>query len=108
MVFIGIKVGNIPFCLFHAQSPLAAVAGNILTAALEAVDGKNAVVDAAAAAAHGGRVGKADDLIQRKHGGFLRMALIPFPCDQGRAEGAHDPGDIRTDGVSSGDFFKAS
>lgn len=35
------------------------------------------------------------------------MEVIPFPGDQRSAEGAHDPGNIRPDGVAAGDLFKA-
>ena len=107
VIFIGIKIRDIPFGFFNTQAPLAAVAGDILSSSLKAVDGQDTVVDAAAAPAHGGGVGKADDPVQRKHGGLLRVEVIPFPGDQRSAEGAHDPGNIRPDGVAAGDLFKA-
>ncbi len=35
-------------------------------------------------------------------------ASIPLPGDEGRAEGAHDAGNVRPDGVAAGDFLKAA
>ena len=34
--------------------------------------------------------------------------LIALSCDEGSTEGAHDTGDIRTDGLAVGDLLKAS
>ena len=34
--------------------------------------------------------------------------MIPLPGNEGRSEGAHDAGDIRTDGVAAGNLLKAS
>ena len=47
------------------------------------------------------------DLINGKHCGSLTFH-ITFPCDQCSAESAHDTGDIRTDGFTPCDLFKAS
>ena len=57
VVFPGEQVRDIAFCFFHTESALTAVSGNVLTAALKAVDRQDAVVHASAAAAHGGRIG---------------------------------------------------
>ena len=47
------------------------------------------------------------DLIDGEHGGLITF-LMAFPCDQGSAESSHDTGNIRTDALDTGNFFKAS
>ncbi|MFR5584726.1 MAG: hypothetical protein ACLTLQ_13805 [[Clostridium] scindens] len=32
------------------------------------------------------------------------MSVIPFPGDEGRTKGAHNPGNIRADGVAAGRY----
>ena len=57
VVFPGEQIRDIALCLFHTESALTAVSGNVLAAALKAVDRQDAVVHASAAAAHGSRIG---------------------------------------------------
>ncbi len=106
-VFEIIEVWNVFLILFLADAPLAAVSADKLTAAGEAVDGQAALVGTALALGHGGGKLQAVDLIDGEHGG-LHAVAVALPGDQSRAEGPHDAGDIRADGLAVRDFLKAS
>ena len=95
------------FVLFFTDTTFTAVTADILAAAGEFVDGQTAVVGTSTAVCHCGCVFQFIDLVNGEHGGFLTL-LVTFAGDQGSAERTHDSGDIRTDGFTVGDFFKAS
>ena len=92
------------FTLLRALALLAAVAGDVAAAIGELVHGQHAVVGAAAAVDGGGGVGQVQDVVQGQHGGLL--AGIALPGDEGRAEGAHDAGNIGAGGFHPGDLFE--
>ena len=75
-------------------------------AAGEAVDGEHTVIGAAAATGGGGFVGKLQNVRKGQHGRLL--AGVPIPGNEGCAEGTHDTGDIRADGLHPGDFLKGT
>ena len=106
-IFIFVKVRNMIFVLFFADTTFTAVTADILAAAGELVDGQTAVVGTSTAVGHGGCVFQFIDLVNGEHGSFLAF-LITFTGDQGSTESTHDSGDIRTDGFTVGDLFKAS
>ncbi len=85
----------------------AAVSGNELPAAGKAVNGKQTVIGTALAAGHRGLIVQGIDLFDGKHGAGCFPVII-VPGDQGSAKGTHDTGDIRTDGLSTGNQFKAA
>ena len=111
------EVRNVGLRLRLSETTLAAVAGDEVPAGAELVDGQDAVVVAALAARHAGRILELDDVVNRKHAGlhasvsgernvlFLTrlhlpkmfvLQLITLACDQRRTKGTHDAGDIRT------------
>ena len=101
------KVRDLFFILFLAQTALAAVSADELTAAGEAIDGQTAVVSAAFTFCHRGGELKLVDLLDGEHRGFGTFH-IALSCDEGGSEGSHDTGDIRTDGLAAGDLLKTS
>ena len=107
LIFIVEKVRDMILVLFFSKSTLTAVSTDIFTAAGEFVDGQTAVVGTSAAVRHGGGVLQAVDLINGKHGSFFAL-LIAFPCDQSGTEGTHDPGDIRADSLTVGNFLETA
>ena len=102
------EVRDVTFCLFHAETALTAVSGNILTSTLEPVDRQDTVVYASAAAAHGCRVGQIDHIVQREHRRLMGTVHVTLTGDQCRTEGTHDTCDIRADGIAAGDPLEAS
>ena len=102
------EVRDVTLCLFHTETALTAVSGNILTSAFEPVDRQDTVVYASAAAAHGGRVGQIDYIIQREHRRLMGTVHVALTGDQCCAEGTHDTCDIRADGIAAGDPLEAS
>ena len=101
------QIGHLTWILRLSKSPLAAVAGDILTAAGEPVNGQTAVVGAALALCHAGFKFQGIDLVNGEHGGLIAGGIV-VPRDQRRAERSHDAGDIRTDRFAVCDFFKAA
>ena len=111
------EVRNVRLRLRLSEATLTAVTGDEVPAGTELVDGQDAVVVAALAACHAGRILEVDNVVDRKHAGlhasvsgernilFLTrlhrtkmfvLQLITLACDQCCAEGTHDAGDIRT------------
>ena len=101
------QVRHLAGILRFSQSPFAAVAGDVLAAAGKPVDGEPAVIGAAPALCHAGLKFQGIDLIDGQHGGLIARGIV-VPGDQGRAESAHDAGDVRADRLAAGDLFKAS
>ena len=93
--------------LFLTHTFFTAVAGDEPPAVAEFVDGHETVVRTAVAAGHGGGECQILDLLNGKHGAD-RALLVALPGDEGSAEGAHDTGDIRADGLAVGDLLKAA
>ena len=92
-----------------SETPFTAVSGNELSAAGKAVDGQTAVVGTAFALSHGRCKFQGIDLFNREHGGLVMFGFMEsLSGDQGGAKGTHDTGDIRTDGFTACNFFKAS
>ena len=116
-----------------ADAPFTAVAGDKLPSAGEFVDGQAAIVGAALALCHAGVKLQVADLLIGKHGGLVAgvaaavitanfaivsvsifiivysaTLCVAFPGDQSRAESAHDTCDIRANGFTVRDFFKAA
>ena len=106
-ILVGKQVRHILAGLFLAHTFFTAVAGDEPTAVAEFVDGHETVVGTAVAAGHGGGEGQILDLFNGKHGAD-RARLVALPGDEGSAEGAHDTGDIRADGLAVGDLLKAA
>ena len=106
LVFLFEEVGGLGlFLLFVAGALLAAVAGNEAPAAAKVVDGKLAVVGAAAAADMLLRHGKVRDVLSRKDGrGAAGAGAIAG--EQGRTVGAHAAGDVGTHGMNAGELLK--
>ena len=123
------EVRNVRLRLRLSEATLTAVTGDEVPAGTELVDGQDAVVVAALAACHAGRVLKMYDVIDRKHAGldtaiggeryilFLTwlhlskmriLQLITLTCDQCCAEGTHDAGDIRTGDMGVEEVFKGA
>lgn len=99
------KIGN-PVCVFLlSNAALAAVAGNILTAAGKFVNGKATVVGTALAFSHAGFKLQIYNVIKGKHGSFVAFRK-PLPGNKGGAKGAHDACNVRTDRLASGNFSK--
>ena len=92
-------------CLLFAQPPFAAVSGDELAAAAEMVDGQTAGIRTSAAFRHGRGVLHVLDLVDGKHGRAFAVR-VPLAGDEGRAEGAHDAGDVRTDGLAVRDLLE--
>ena len=90
-----------------SDTSFTTVAGDILTAAGEAVDGQTAAVGTTAAFGHAGLEFQVADLLIRKHTGLIAF-FVALSCDQGSAEGTHDTCDIRADGFTARNLFKAS
>ena len=90
-----------------SNAALAAVAGNILTAAGKFVNGKATVVGTALAFSHAGFKLQIYNVIKGKHGSFVAFRK-PLPGNKGGAKGAHDACNVRTDRLASGNFFKAA
>ena len=107
LVLVFVQVRDMILVALLADAALAAVAGDELAAAGEAVDGQAAVVGAALALSHGGGEFQAVDLVDGKHGGFHAF-FVALPCDEGRAEGSHDTRDIRAHGLAAGDLLETS
>ena len=91
--------------LFPAQRTGAAVAGNIAAAAAEFVHGQGAVIGAQLA---GGRFGRMLEIRQIRHGKQHRFLDVVIPGRQGRAEGAHQPGNGGAGHIAAQLQFKAA
>ena len=90
-----------------SNAALAAVAGNILTAAGKFVNGKATVVGTALAFSHAGFKLQGQNLVKGQHGRFV-ICAVTLPGNKGSTEGTHDSGNVRTDGFTAGNLFKAS
>ncbi len=101
------EVGRAVLFFGLAKPPLAAVAGNVLTAAGKFVDGQPAVVGAALTFGHAGLKLQICDLLQIQHGGLISIPKMSSG-NQRCAESAHNARDIGTDCLTAGDLFKAS
>ena len=106
LVFIFKQIRDMIFVLLFSDAALAAVAADILPAAAETVDGQTAAVGTALAVGHTGGIFQRIDLVDGEHGRGFSL-LIPLPGDQSRPEGAHDAGNVRTDGLAFRDPLKA-
>ncbi len=89
------------------KSSFTAVAGDILTPACKFVDGQAAVIGTAPAFCHAGFKLKGIYFFKREHGG-CKAFTVALSGNQGGAEGSHNTGNIRTDGLAARNFFKAS
>ena len=107
LIFIFEQVRHMVLILLFANATFAPVARDILTASGELIDGQTAVVGTAFAVGHSGFIFQSVDLFNREHSGCFSL-LVSFSGNQSSAESAHDPGDIRTDGVAVRDLFKAA
>ena len=94
-------------CLFLAQTPLAAVAGDELPASAEMIDGQAAGVRASAAFGHGRGVLHGPDVVDGEHGRPLAVR-VAFAGDERRAESSHDACNVRADGVASCNLLEAA
>ena len=95
------------FIFGFAETALTAVSGYVLSAAREFVDGQSAAVGTATAFCHTGFKLQGADFVKGKHGGFVAF-FIAVSCNEGSTESTHDTGNIRTDGITAGNLFKAS
>ena len=95
------------FVFFFANTAFTAVTTYILAATGELVDGQTAVVGTSTAVGHRSCVFQFIDLINREHGSIFAF-LMTLAGDQSSTESSHDSGDIRTDGFTVGNLFKAS
>ena len=100
----GHHVGGLLPLVGSSPALLAAVAGDVPPAPGEDIDGEHTVVGAAAAADSLGGIGQVDDVLQGQHGGAL--SLVVAAGNEGRAESAHEPRDIRADDLRSGNGFE--
>ena len=95
------------FVFLFAESALTTVAGDELASAGEFIDRQTAAVGTAAAFCHAGRKFQRIDLVNRKHGGLIAFGVM-LPCNKSGTESTHNSCDIRTNGFTAGNFFKAS
>ena len=93
--------------LLLADTSLAAVSTDELTAAGKFIDGQTAVIGTSAAVCHRCCIFQLIDLVNGKHG-CLFSCLITLSRDQSRAKRTHDTCDIRTDRFTVCDLLEAS
>ena len=105
LVFLFEEVGGLGLLLFVAGALLAAVAGDKAPAAAKVVDGKLAVVGAAAAANMLLRHGEVRDVLGRKDGRDA-VGAGAIAGEQGRTVGAHAAGDVGTHGMNARELLK--
>ena len=89
-----------------AEAAFTAVAGDMPSPAGEFVDREQAVVLTAAAARRGCGIGEGDDLLETEHRGLLPVPAVP--CDQRRAESAHDARNVGAGGLHTRDLLKGA
>ena len=106
-VFIFIKIRNVIFVLFFTDASFAAVSADKLTSAGEFVDRQTAVVGTSAAVRHRCCIFQFIDLVNGKHCGLFAI-FITLSCNQCRTKSSHNTCNIRTDGFTVGNTFKAS
>ena len=86
------EIRNFLLLAIQTEAALTAVARDEAAAAAELVHGEHALVVTTLTARHGGLILQRDDLVERQHGG--RLVFPALACDQGRAEGTHDAGNV--------------
>ena len=106
-IFIFIKIRNMIFVLFLANTTLAAVTAYILAAAGEFVDSQTAVIGTSTTVCHRSCIFQLVDLINGEHSRFCAF-LMAFTGNQCGTEGTHDSGNIRTDSFAAGNLFETS
>ena len=107
LIFIFIKIRNMIFILFLANTTLAAVTAYILAAAGEFVDSQTAVIGTSTTVCHRSCIFQLVDLINGEHTSFCAF-LMAFAGNQCSTECTHDSGDIRTDSFAACNLFEAS
>ena len=106
-IFIFIKIRNMIFVLFLANTTLTAVTAYILAAAGEFVDSQTAVIGTSTTVCHRSCIFQLVDLINGEHSRFCAF-LMAFAGNQCGTESTHDSGNIRTDGFAACNLFEAS
>ena len=109
VVLVPEEIGRIGIDLRPSQSSFATVSGNILSATGKAIDRQPAAVGATFAGRHTGGILQRIDLINRQHRGrksFLFMKALAG--NEGGTEGTHNAGNVRSDRLTVGDFFKGA
>ena len=95
------------FVFFFTDSTFAAITTDKLTSTCKLVDGKTAVIGTSTTVCHGSSVFQFIDLVDREHSSFPAL-FITFSGDQCCTKRTHDTGNIRTDGFTVGNLFKAA
>ena len=119
MQLIFIKVWNIIFIFFFADTALTTVTGYVLSAAGKLVNGQTTVVCAALTLCHTCGKGKFVDLVDGKHrcfrlfgikcsGSFCFLFMETLFCDQGSSESTHDTCNVRSDSFTACNDLKTS
>ena len=106
MAFVIIQVRCGIFVLFFAQTSFTTVACDESSAAAELVDGQQTVVGAALASSHSGLDFQCIHFFTAYQCCLVAFCIF-ISCDEPCAESTHDAGDVRTNGFSAADEFKA-
>ena len=106
-IFVFIKIRNMIFVLFLANTAFAAVTAYILTASGEFVDSQTAVIGTSTTVCHRSCIFQLVDLINGEHSSFCAF-LMAFAGNQCSTESTHDSGNIRTDSFAAGNLFETS
>ena len=102
-----VEVRHIFRIFLATQTALAAVTGDKPSSAGEFVDGEKTVVGTETAACHLRFIGQFFYILFGNGSGHEALGIV-LAGDQGSTEGAHDTGDIRTDGFSAGHQFEGT
>ena len=95
------------FVACFSDTTFTAVAADKLAASGEAVDRQATLIRTALAFGHGSGVFQRINAVDGQHGTHCAF-LVAFSCNQCSAKSAHDPGNIRPDCFTAGNFFKTA